>query len=241
MHPLPAQCRVVEVALAAEQKRLVRRVGILLPEHGRVVAAVGLDAPAPPHKLLIVQPEVLPQLLLLVAPHGARRHAFPVPRLQIPRQKYRRPCVGARHRVVPQGFEMVVAVGGGLDDHHRIRLIRHRLHDAQQQLVLVLGPEGVFGDMYIGQRVASAHAALSRRLAADRTPQARPAALLLLVLGGVLEHQLLGVGVLPHGLCAGRQAVVEQLVHFEQVGRGRVFVGHDQRLYVGARHRVLEH
>lgn len=95
--------------------------------------------------------------------------------------------------------------------------------------------------MYIGQRVASAHAALARRLAADRAPQARPAALLFLVLGGVLEHQLLGVGVLPHRLRAGRKAVVEQFVHLEQVGRGRVLVSHDQRLYVGARHRILEH
>ena len=95
--------------------------------------------------------------------------------------------------------------------------------------------------MYVGQGIASTHAALARRLAPDGASQPRTSAFVPLVLGGVLKHQLLGVGVFPHRLRAGRQSVVEQLVHLEQVGGGCALMGNNQSFHVPPRHRILKH
>ena len=95
--------------------------------------------------------------------------------------------------------------------------------------------------MYVGQGIGTAHAALARRLAPDAAAQTGAAAFLAVVPGGVLEHQLLGVAVLPQGPRPRGQAVIKQLVHLEQIPGGRGVVGHDEGLYVGTRHGVLKH
>ena len=241
VHLLYGQCLIIKERRTAQQEGLRRRVGVLLPELLHAAAAVGTDAPPPPLQLLLVQSEVPLELPLLLCPLRAGRHRHAVAFFQIPRQEYRDPLVGAVLRPVPQLLEVVIAVGGGFDHHHRAGVVGHRLHNAQQQILLVLRPEGIFGDMYIGQCVRPAHAAAARRLAPDRAAQARSFGLFLWLSGGVLKDQLLGVAVLPHGLHPPGQTVIKELVHLEQVAGGAAVMGHDQGLYIGPRHSVLKH
>ncbi|CAN4034159.1 hypothetical protein MCGFDL_MCGFDL_01355, partial [Dysosmobacter welbionis] len=229
-HLLPPQhdLRLVEDAAAGGNKRLVRCGRVLLMKQIQVSAAVSGDAPPPPGQLLVVQMEGFGQFLLLRRPFKSRGRGPAVFLHLVPGKEDGQVAVLAPplgfHRRVPPIFELVVSVGGGFDDNHGPRLVRHRLGQTRQRLPLVSRPEGELGQVEAPERGRSADTAAACRGALDGAPQARPAAL---VVGRLIKDQLVGVACLPHGFHRLRQILVVTQGHSEQVGGGLVFVCDD--------------
>ena len=198
------------------------------------------DTPPPPGHLLRVQVVGLHEGALLFVPDGPLGYLHPVFLLMEPGDEQRHPAVLSGHRPVPQILELVVAVGGGLDDHQGVQLRRYRLHHAVQDLVLVSLPEGKLREMHVVEGLASAHAVVGGD-AADRGHEPRPAPLLRWVPGGILKHQFLGVGVLAHRLELAGQVIEKQLIHPEELGGRVIPVGHDQGLHQLSGGAVLKH